>query len=96
MDHANRQRLKVFGHARVVFPDDDAGLPESLRHPDYEAVVERAVVVAVDAFDWNCPQHITARYSVEELKPLLTGFRDRIAALESENAELLARLTAVT
>ncbi len=96
MDHANRQRLKAFGHARVVFPDDDAGLPESLRHPDYEAVVERAVVVAVDAFDWNCPQHITARYSVKELEPLLAGFRDRIAALESENAELLARLTAVT
>jgi predicted pyridoxine 5'-phosphate oxidase superfamily flavin-nucleotide-binding protein len=95
MDYPARQRLKVFGRARVVFADEDAALLDSLRHPDYDAVVERAMVVSVDAFDWNCHRHITPRYTVEELEPLIIGFRQRIEALETENAELVARLIAV-
>jgi uncharacterized protein len=93
MDHPTRRRLKVFGRARIVFAEDDPDLIEALRLPDYEAVVERAVVVSVEAFDWNCQQHITPRYSVEEFEPLLGGLRQRITALEAENAGLLARLT---
>jgi predicted pyridoxine 5'-phosphate oxidase superfamily flavin-nucleotide-binding protein len=92
MDYPNRRRLKMFGHARVVFAEDDPALVGSLTHADYQAVVERAVVVTVDAFDWNCPQHITPRYTAEEIQPLLTGLRSRVDALEEENARLRSAL----
>jgi predicted pyridoxine 5'-phosphate oxidase superfamily flavin-nucleotide-binding protein len=67
MDHAGRRRLKVYGHARIVDAADDPGLADRLADPDYDAEVERAVLVAVVAFDWNCPQHITPRFTLAEL-----------------------------
>jgi predicted pyridoxine 5'-phosphate oxidase superfamily flavin-nucleotide-binding protein len=70
MDYARRRRLKLFGLLRVVDARDDPGLVARLSDPDYDAVVERAVVVAVEAYDWNCPQHITQRFTVEELQAL--------------------------
>src|SRR3954462_13766973 len=57
MDYARQQRLKVCGHARLVDVAQDAVLFEKLTDPSYAAEVERAVVVTVDAYDWNCRQH---------------------------------------
>lgn len=88
MDYARQQRLKIFGHARVVYADDEPDLVARLTHPDYDAVVERAVVVTVDAFDWNCRQHITPRYSAAEIEPTLAVLRKRLATAEAEVAEL--------
>jgi predicted pyridoxine 5'-phosphate oxidase superfamily flavin-nucleotide-binding protein len=90
MDYPSRDRLKVFGHARVVFAGDDPELVAALAQPEYEAVVERAVVVSVDAFDWNCQQHITPRWTEAELEPLFGGLHARIADLEAEIAALRA------
>jgi predicted pyridoxine 5'-phosphate oxidase superfamily flavin-nucleotide-binding protein len=90
LDHPSRNRLKVFGRARVVFADDDADLVAALARPEYEAVVERAVLVSVEAFDWNCQQHITPRWTEAELEPLLEGLHARIADLEAEVASLRA------
>lgn len=70
MDYANRQRLKLLGHARVVSAADDPALIESLRDPGYAARVERAVVIRIEAFDWNCRQHITQRFTEEEFRSL--------------------------
>jgi uncharacterized protein len=67
MDYPGRRRLKLFGHARVALSEEDPELIAQLTQPDYDAVVERAVVVSIDAFDWNCPQHITPRYTIDEL-----------------------------
>ena len=94
MDEARRRRLKVFGHARIVTAEEDPDLIASLADPGYDAVVERAVVVTVDAFDWNCPQHITPRFTVAELEPMLADVRRRLSDLEAENAELKAELRA--
>jgi uncharacterized protein len=91
-DFAHRRRLKVFGHARIVTADQDAGLIRALTDPSYDAVVERAVVVDVAAYDWNCPQHITPRYTVAELEDALEPMRRKLAALEAENASLRERL----
>ncbi|MCM4085093.1 pyridoxamine 5'-phosphate oxidase family protein [Paractinoplanes hotanensis] len=88
MDYPHRRRLKIYGRARVVFPDDDAALIADLGVPDYDAVVERGVLVEVEAFDWNCQQHITPRYSVADLEPHLDTLRNRIADLEAENTAL--------
>jgi uncharacterized protein len=68
MDYAHRRRLKLFGHARIVDAGDDPGLTAKLEDPGYDAHVERAVVVSVDAYDWNCPQHITPRFTLAELE----------------------------
>jgi predicted pyridoxine 5'-phosphate oxidase superfamily flavin-nucleotide-binding protein len=88
MDYAHRRRLKIFGRARVVTIDDDAPLIETFADPGYDAVVERAVLVTVEAFDWNCPQHITTRFSAAELEPHLAPLQRELAALRSENARL--------
>ena len=88
LDHASRQRLKVYGRARVAFPEEDPDVIAALTVPGYDAVVERAVVVTVEAFDWNCPQHITPRFTAAELEPVLDGLHRRIADLEAENARL--------
>ena len=70
VDYPNTSRLKVFGRARIVDTRSDPGLAESLAIPGYRAVIERAVFVTVVGFDWNCPQHITPRYSVVELNTI--------------------------
>jgi predicted pyridoxine 5'-phosphate oxidase superfamily flavin-nucleotide-binding protein len=84
MDYANRRRLKVLGRARVVDAQEDPGLVQSLADPGYRAKVERAVVIRVEAFDWNCPQHITPRFSETELEPVVEPLRARIRELEEQ------------
>ena len=64
MDYANRRRLKLLGHARVV--RDDPALLARLTPPGAERLAESAVLIEVAGFDWNCPQHITPRFTAEE------------------------------
>lgn len=66
MDYANRRRLKLLGRARLVDAGDDPALIARLEDPGYRARIERAVVISVEAFDWNCPQHITPRFTEAE------------------------------
>ena len=70
MDYANRRRLKLWARARLVEAADDPELIRRVAIPNYPARVERAVVMTVEAFDWNCPQHITRRYTEAELAGL--------------------------
>ncbi len=86
MDYANRQRIKLWGRARVV--EDDANLLERLVEPDYAAKPERAVVFEIEAWDVNCPQHITRRYTEGQIAPALAKLQARIEELEAEVARL--------
>jgi ferredoxin-NADP reductase/predicted pyridoxine 5'-phosphate oxidase superfamily flavin-nucleotide-binding protein len=79
MDHANQRRLKVWGRARVVHRAEDPGLLAALEISTYAARVERAIVISVEAFDWNCPQHITRRFTEAEIRESLAPI---IAELE--------------
>lgn len=88
VDYVHRRRLKIFGHARVVTAEADPALIESFADPGYDAVVERAVLVAVEAYDWNCPQHITVRFSAADLEPHLAPLHEELEALRRENAAL--------
>ena len=72
MDYPNKSRLKIFGRARV---SDDPELIARLTMPDYGAKVERAMLIAIEAFDWNCPKHITPRYSLNEIMALKEMFQ---------------------
>ncbi|HEY9213192.1 MAG TPA: pyridoxamine 5'-phosphate oxidase family protein [Ancylobacter sp.] len=93
MDYVHQRRLKIFGHVKVVDATEDPALAARLSVPDYAARVERAVTITVEAFDWNCPQHITPRFSQAELTELLAPIKARLAFLEEENARLSAQIT---
>jgi uncharacterized protein len=88
MDYPRRRRLKILAHAEMKDLASDDMLATQLRIPSYQAKVERAVVLHLEAFDWNCPQHITPRFSEAELIDVLTPVRTRIEALEAENKVL--------
>ncbi len=83
MDYANRRRLKIWGRARIAHEADEPELIAQLEIASYRAPVERGIIIQVDAWDWNCPKHITPRYSGAEIE-----------ALRAENAALKAQLAA--
>ncbi len=66
MDYVNRRRLKLLGRVMIIGSDHEA-LSE-LRDQDYVAAVERGFLIKVEAFDWNCPQHITPRFTQEQIR----------------------------
>jgi uncharacterized protein len=97
LDASRRQRIKLWGRARVVENDD--ALIEKLFDQGYKARPERVILFTIDAWDVNCSQHITARLTVPEVEGLIATVQERIAALQAENAALRAKLaeqTAVT
>jgi hypothetical protein len=65
-------------------------LLDKLRDREYAGKVERAIVFHVEAWDMNCHQHITPRYSERQLAPTIEKFRERIAELEAQVARLSA------
>ncbi|HTJ64896.1 MAG TPA: pyridoxamine 5'-phosphate oxidase family protein, partial [Alphaproteobacteria bacterium] len=92
VDYPNRARMKMFAHAEVKSLADDPKLAELLIDPAYKAKPERAYLLHLETFDWNCPQHITPRYTQAELEPALAAVRQKIETLQAENAELRSRL----
>ena len=82
MDYANRRRIKIWGRARVV--EDDPDLMARLVDPAYKARPERAIVFDIEAWDANCPQHITRRYTEDEIATVVEPLQTRIVALEAE------------
>jgi len=95
VDYTQQARLKILG--RVEIFEGDAAQPwiERLRDPAYKAVVERAYVIKIEAFDWNCQQHITPRFSAEQIQEALEPFERRMQELERENQELREALAKV-
>ena len=89
MDYAHQQRLKILGRAEIHEGDETAQkLLPNLIVPEEKTPAERAVLIHIEAFDWNCPQHITPRYTVEELEASIGPIRRRLEALEEENTRL--------
>jgi predicted pyridoxine 5'-phosphate oxidase superfamily flavin-nucleotide-binding protein len=88
MDYANRRRLKIFAHAEVKNLADDPELASKIATPGYRGKVERAFVLHLDAFDWNCPQHITQRFDAPDVARAVEALQQRIAELEAENKAL--------
>jgi len=88
VDYPNQARLKILGHAEILEGDQAESWLERVRAPNYQAVVERVFVIRVAAFDWNCPQHITPRYTAEEIEHALEPTLARIRELEQENDAL--------
>ncbi len=90
MDYPNRARLKLLGRTRLVEKANDPDLVAGLFVEGYRAKPERAVVITLEGFDWNCPQHIPQRFTLDELEPQLVPVREEIARLRAENERLRA------
>ena len=86
MDYANRRRIKIWGRARVI--EDDAPLLARLSNPLYRGKTERAIEFRIEAWDVNCRQHITRRFTEEEMDPEIQRLRGRITELEAQVSTL--------
>jgi predicted pyridoxine 5'-phosphate oxidase superfamily flavin-nucleotide-binding protein len=95
-DYTAQARVKLWGRARVVDVADDPALIERLRVPGYDAVVERAILFTIEAWDTNCDQHIPHLVHVDEVAQHLLTAKARIEALEAEVARLKAQLQPVS
>jgi predicted pyridoxine 5'-phosphate oxidase superfamily flavin-nucleotide-binding protein len=92
MDYAHRARLKIYARVEAVALNADPNLAALVATPGYRAKPERILLLHLEAFDWNCPQHITPRFTQAEIAAAMQPLHDRLGALETENAELRAAL----
>jgi predicted pyridoxine 5'-phosphate oxidase superfamily flavin-nucleotide-binding protein len=92
MDYRRRARLKIYARVETIAVDADPDLADLVTIPDYRAKIERIFRLRLEAFDWNCPQHITPRFTETEIAEAVRPLRERLALLETENAALKARL----
>jgi predicted pyridoxine 5'-phosphate oxidase superfamily flavin-nucleotide-binding protein len=96
VDYPNRTRLKMFVHTEERSLDGDPALSAALTLPGYNAKVERALIFHLEAFDWNCPQHITPRYTEDELQPIFDSMESKLRQLRAENRDLRSQLKAAS
>jgi predicted pyridoxine 5'-phosphate oxidase superfamily flavin-nucleotide-binding protein len=90
MDYPNRRRLKILGQAQVVSAAQDAALITSLMPDGYKAMPERAYIIDVVGFDWNCPQHITPRFTESEIAAVIQPLNTELNHLRAEVEALRA------
>lgn len=92
MDYPNRARLKILARLSSQDLANDPALTERLTLPGYKGKPERAMILKLESFDWNCPQHITPRFTAAEIAPVVSSLQDHIAILEAENQGLRDKL----
>ena len=90
MDYPNRRRLKIWARARLVDENINAELIARFNNPEYPARVDRAVILSIEAIDWNCPKYITQRYSNEEIAQLIDPLLEENRMLKMQLAQALA------
>lgn len=92
VSYPHKARLKLFAKARIVELSDDPELFSRIDVSGYKHKPERMIVLEIAAYDWNCPQHITPRYTAEEVETAFASQRRRIADLEQDNKRMKAEL----
>ena len=93
MDYPNKDRLKLVGHAHSVELADDPALVTSLMPDGYRAVPERAFLIDVIGWEWNCSQHITPRFTEAEISAAIQPMAAELNQLRAENAALRTQLS---
>ena len=91
MDYPHRTRLKVLAKAEVATLESRPELVAKLM-ASFKAKPERVLLLHVEAYDWNCPQHITPRFTQEELVEALDAQREYVEGLQREVEELRAKV----
>lgn len=92
VDYPRQARLKLLGHVEIFEAERAKPWLPRVEVPNYRASIERVFVVHIAAYDWNCPQHITPRYTAEEIRESMLPVEERIKALEKENEVLRKKL----
>ena len=93
MDYPNKDRLKLVGHAHSIELADDPALVTSLMPEGYRAVPERAFLIDVIGWEWNCSQHITPRFTEAEISAAIQPMAAELNQLRAENAALRTQLS---
>ena len=92
VDYPRQARLKILGRVEIIEGDAAKSWLDRVRVPGEKTVIERVFVIHVEAYDWNCPQHITPRYTAEEIRDGMQSIEKRVEALEQENKALRKEL----
>jgi predicted pyridoxine 5'-phosphate oxidase superfamily flavin-nucleotide-binding protein len=95
VDYPRQARLKVLGHVEIFEAEEAEPWLERVQVTGYSAVIERVFVIHIAAYDWNCPQHITPRYTSEEIRSAVSSLEEHVSALEQENETLRKKLAQV-
>lgn len=88
VDYPRQARLKILGRVDIFEGEKADAWIDRVRMPGYKAVIERVFVIHIEAYDWNCPQHITPRYTAEEIREALHATEERLRNLETENEQM--------
>ena len=94
VDYPNQARLKILAHVEMRGIAADSELAARLSLPGYKAKPERACLLRLETFDWNCPQHITPRYTMDVIHAAVAQLQARITELEAENQALRSQAAA--
>jgi len=84
MDYPQKARLKLFADIKVVEIAEDPELFEKLDPAGYKHKAERMLIFSVKGYSWNCPQHITPRYTLEEIETAFAARNGYVQSLEEE------------
>ena len=93
LSYPQRARLKLYANAKIVDLEENEALYELLKPADYKFRPERMMVFEIQAYDWNCPQHIVPRYSAQEIEEALLPQKEYIKNLENKIKELELKLS---
>ncbi len=92
MDYPNQRRLKIWGHVTMIDRKEKPEIIAELHDESYRALPERAVIISIEAFDWNCPRHIHQRFTHIEIEAEIKKYKDEIKKLREENEILKKQL----
>jgi hypothetical protein len=92
IDYPTRSRLKIFAKAEVVELKDNPELYDVLDLKDYKFRPERMMVFNIEAYDWNCPQHIIPRFTIDEINEAFLPQQEHIKLLEEEVKKLKEKI----
>lgn len=92
MDYPRQLRLKILGRVEIFEGEKAKDWLPKVRDAEYKAVTERVYVIRIEAFDWNCQQHIIPRFTIEEIRSVLEPIEKEMQKLQKENEELRRRM----
>ena len=95
VNYPQQARLKILGRVDVLEGEKADTWMDRVRMPGYKAIIERVFIIHVEAYDWNCPQHITPRYTAEEIQHAVHDVEEKLRAVETENEELRQEIKAL-
>lgn len=85
LDYSNRTRLKIWAETEILDAEEHPELLEKVYDPGYKAKIERIVMFKIRGYDWNCPQHITPKFTLEEFKTLVKQHPELLDSLTKED-----------